>query len=126
MRCRLGFTRTTKLKEFRSPKSSQWQSTPLSGRPTTGQRGAASREINWSKAPFYAYYKNFDIEGCLAPGPTSCASNPNNWWEGAAYQQLNPDQARRYHWVRMNHMIYDYCTDKARYPVAPPECVAGI
>ncbi|KAK4410088.1 putative xyloglucan endotransglucosylase/hydrolase protein 7 [Sesamum angolense] len=83
-------------------------------------------KIDWSKAPFYAYYKDFDIEGCVAQGPTSCASNPNNWWEGAAYQQLNPDQARRYHWVRMNHMIYDYCTDKARYPVTPPECVAGI
>ncbi|KAL2246812.1 UNVERIFIED_CONTAM: putative xyloglucan endotransglucosylase/hydrolase protein 6 [Sesamum indicum] len=83
-------------------------------------------KIDWSKAPFYAYYKDFDIEGCLAPGPTSCASNLNNWWEGAAYQELNPDQARRYHWVRMNHMIYDYCTDKARYPVTPPECVAGI
>lgn len=83
-------------------------------------------KIDWSKAPFYAYYKDFDIEGCVVPGPANCASNQNNWWEGAAYQQLSPDAARRYRWVRLNHMIYDYCTDKSRYPITPPECVAGI
>ncbi|KAJ0981850.1 hypothetical protein J5N97_010105 [Dioscorea zingiberensis] len=83
-------------------------------------------KINWSKAPFYAYYKDFDIEGCQAPGAERCAANPNNWWEGAAYRQLDAVQARKYKWVRMNHMIYDYCTDKSRYPVTPPECMAGI
>ncbi|KAL6012816.1 putative xyloglucan endotransglucosylase/hydrolase protein 7 [Asimina triloba] len=83
-------------------------------------------KIDWSKAPFYAYYKDFDIEGCPAPGPAACAANPSNWWEGAAYQQLNAEQARRYRWVRMNHMIYDYCADRSRYPVPPPECMAGI
>ncbi|CAA2987416.1 probable xyloglucan endotransglucosylase hydrolase 6 [Olea europaea subsp. europaea] len=83
-------------------------------------------KIDWSKAPFYAYYKDFDIEGCPVPGPQNCASNVNNWWERTAYQVLSPVEARRYRWVRMNHMIYDYCTDKSRYPVTPPECVAGI
>ncbi|CAL9750502.1 unnamed protein product [Musa acuminata subsp. burmannicoides] len=83
-------------------------------------------KIDWSKAPFYAYYKDFDIEGCAVPGPANCASNPNNWWEGSSYQQLSPEQARKYRWVRANHMIYDYCTDKPRYPVPPPECFAGI
>lgn len=83
-------------------------------------------KIDWSKAPFYAYYKDFDIEGCPVPGPATCASNTGNWWEAAAHQQLSPEEARRYRWVRMNHMIYDYCTDKSRYPVTPPECLAGI
>lgn len=83
-------------------------------------------KIDWSKAPFNAYYTDFDIEGCKVPGPAGCASNPNNWWEGAAYKELSPEAARRYRWVRVNHMIYDYCTDKARYPVPPPECHAGI
>ncbi|MBA0772137.1 hypothetical protein Gotri_007567 [Gossypium trilobum] len=78
------------------------------------------------KAPFLAYYKDFDIEGCAVPGPTSCASNPRNWWEGTAYQSLNAKEARRYRWVRLNHMIYDYCTDKSRYPVPPREYLAGI
>eukprot|EP01018_Ginkgo_biloba_P006591 Gb_30161 [translate_table: standard] len=83
-------------------------------------------KIDWSKAPFYAYYKDFDIEACSVPGSASCASNPNNWWEGVSYRQLTPFQAKQYRWVRMNHMIYDYCTDKSRYPVTPPECHAGI
>lgn len=83
-------------------------------------------KINWSKAPFNAYYKDFEIEGCPVPGPRECSSNPRNWWEGAAYQQLSAVEARSYRWVRMNHMVYDYCTDKARYPVPPPECRDGI
>ena len=83
-------------------------------------------KIDWSKAPFLAYYMDFDIEGCPVPGPADCASNTRNWWEGTAYQALNAMEARRYRWVRMNHMIYDYCTDKSRYPVTPPECLAGI
>ncbi|KAI4387193.1 hypothetical protein MLD38_005042 [Melastoma candidum] len=83
-------------------------------------------KINWSKAPFYAYYKDFDIEACSIPGPAACASSSANWWFGPAYQQLSPAEARSYRWVRMNHMIYDYCADRARYPVVPPECTAGI
>ncbi|CAN1777400.1 Probable xyloglucan endotransglucosylase/hydrolase protein 6 [Linum perenne] len=83
-------------------------------------------KINWSKAPFVAYYKDFDIEGCPVPGPSTCASNPTNWWEGANYKGLTPLEARKYRWVRMNHMIYDYCTDKSRFPVPPTECTAGF
>lgn len=83
-------------------------------------------KINWSEAPFYAYYKDFDIEGCSVPGPAGCPANPKNWWEGSAYHQLTPVEARSYRWVRVNHMIYDYCTDKSRFPVPPPECSAGI
>ncbi|KAK4749452.1 hypothetical protein SAY87_026901 [Trapa incisa] len=71
-------------------------------------------KIDWTKAPFYAYYKDFDIEGCPVPGPSSCPS----------YSQLSPAQARLYRWVRTNHMIYDYCQDRRRYPVPPPECNA--
>nr|AAU89381.1 xyloglucan endotransglycosylase hydrolase 1 [Medicago truncatula] len=83
-------------------------------------------KINWSKAPFYAYYKDFDIEGCAIPGPTTCSTNPKNWWEGVEYQALSAIEARRYRWVRMNHVIYDYCQDKSRYPMTPHECLSGI
>ncbi|KAH9304766.1 hypothetical protein KI387_009170 [Taxus chinensis] len=83
-------------------------------------------KIDWSKAPFYAYYKDFDIEACAIPDGVSCTSNPNNWWEGLNYRSLSPLQARKYRWVRVNHMVYDYCVDKSRYPVSPPECLAGI
>ncbi|XP_042514386.1 probable xyloglucan endotransglucosylase/hydrolase protein 6 [Macadamia integrifolia] len=84
-------------------------------------------KIDWTKAPFYAYYKDFDIEGCVVLGPAGCSSSgSNNWWDGPSYQQLNPDQARKYRWVRVNHMVYDYCTDRSRYQSLPPECLAGI
>lgn len=83
-------------------------------------------KIDWSKAPFYAYYRDFEIDGCPMPGPMTCASNLRNWWEGAAYQELTPMQSRLYRWVRQNHMVYDYCSDKSRFPVPPPECSAGI
>lgn len=83
-------------------------------------------KIDWTKAPFYAYYKDFDIEGCTVPNLGQCISNPSDWWEGAGYQHLDPVAGRRYRWVRLNHMVYDYCTDKQRNPVTPPECLAGI
>ncbi|KAK7243790.1 hypothetical protein RIF29_38602 [Crotalaria pallida] len=82
-------------------------------------------KIDWSKAPFYAYYKDFDIEGCPELLMLT-ATNLGNWWEGAAYGALNAIEARRYRWVRVNHLIYDYCQDKSRFPVTPPECFVGI
>ncbi|CAD5190042.1 unnamed protein product [Musa acuminata subsp. malaccensis] len=85
-------------------------------------------KIDWGKAPFRAYYKDFDIEAaCAAPagGLGSCATTAANWWEAPSFQQLNAAQARAYRWVRVNHLVYDYCTDRTRYPVPPPECLAG-
>ncbi|KAK9100178.1 hypothetical protein Scep_023608 [Stephania cephalantha] len=83
-------------------------------------------KIDWTKAPFNAYYKDFDIEGCTAAGQAECGRASNNWWDGPTYQQLDQVQARKYRWVRVNHMVYDYCTDRSRFPVPPPECLAGI
>uniref|UniRef100_A0A0C9RT75 Xyloglucan endotransglucosylase/hydrolase n=1 Tax=Wollemia nobilis TaxID=56998 RepID=A0A0C9RT75_9CONI len=83
-------------------------------------------KIDWSKAPFNAYYKDFDIEACGVPGGVRCFSDPNNWWESLNHTNLTPLQRRNYRWVRLNHMVYDYCTDKSRFPVPPQECHAGI
>eukprot|EP00253_Pinus_taeda_P000853 PITA_00853 len=83
-------------------------------------------KIDWSKAPFVTSYTDFDIDACELPANPSCASNPNNWWEGPSYRNLSPDQARQYKWVRKNYMIYDYCTDRSRYPVPPTECTVDI
>jgi Xyloglucan endo-transglycosylase (XET) C-terminus/Glycosyl hydrolases family 16 len=84
-------------------------------------------KIDWSRAPFYAYYKDIDIEACSTSDWLShCSATASNWWDTPSYQQLGPVQARLYRWVRMNHMVYDYCSDKSRYPVPPPECLAGI
>ncbi|KAH9304768.1 hypothetical protein KI387_009172 [Taxus chinensis] len=83
-------------------------------------------KIDWSKAPFYAYYKDFDIEACALPGGANCTSKTNNRREGLNYTSLSPLLARNYKWVRLNLMVYDYCTDKSRYPVSPTEGFAGI
>ncbi|KAK9285192.1 hypothetical protein L1049_024380 [Liquidambar formosana] len=83
-------------------------------------------KIDWSKAPSMLITRTLTLRDVLCQEPRPCASNPRNWWEGAAYQELSVLEARRYRWVRINHMIYDYCTDKSRYPVTPPECMAGI
>lgn len=83
-------------------------------------------KIDWSKAPFVASYRDFEIDSCQSPSNTSCASNSNNWWEGLSYRNLSSNQARLYKWVRANYMIYDYCTDRSRYPVPPIECTSGI
>ncbi|EPS73414.1 hypothetical protein M569_01341, partial [Genlisea aurea] len=83
-------------------------------------------KIDWSKAPFTTYYQGFDIEGCPNTGPGSCPSNVGNWWETATYQQLTADELRKYRWVRDNYLIYDYCTDRPRFPTIPPECFYGI
>ncbi|XP_039005311.1 probable xyloglucan endotransglucosylase/hydrolase protein 6 [Hibiscus syriacus] len=79
-------------------------------------------KIDWTKAPFIACYKDFDVDGCPVPGS---AASDGNRWEGTAYQALNAMEARRYRWVCMNHIIYYYRTDKSRYPVTPPEGTAG-
>nr|ADE44161.1 xyloglucan endotransglycosylase/hydrolase [Corchorus trilocularis] len=81
---------------------------------------------DWSKTPFLAYYKDFEIEGWAVPGPNNCAPNPRNWGEGTAYQGLKPLENKKNRGVRMNQMIYDYCTDKSRDPVPPPESTPGI
>jgi xyloglucan:xyloglucosyl transferase len=84
-------------------------------------------KIDWSRAPFFAYYKDFDIDACSTSDWLShCSVTASNWWDTPSYQQLGLVQARLYRWVRMNHMVYDYCSDKFRYPVPPPECLAGI
>lgn len=83
-------------------------------------------KIDWSKAPFVTSYRDFEIDSCQYPGNASCAVNSNNWWEGLSYSDLSPDQARLYKWVRNNYMVYDYCTDKSRYPLLLTECTTGI
>ncbi|CAI8609405.1 unnamed protein product [Vicia faba] len=68
----------------------------------------------------------WEADNWATRGPSTCGNNPRNWWEGAEYETLNAIEARRYRWVRMNHIIYDYCQDKSRYPITPHECFAGI
>ncbi|KAG6505738.1 probable xyloglucan endotransglucosylase/hydrolase protein 7 [Zingiber officinale] len=86
-------------------------------------------KTNWAAGPFKAYYKDFDIEACTTdPVLGTCTSSRTvitSWWEAPSYRQLSGVQARAYRWVRLNHMVYDYCKDRARFPAIPKECIVG-
>ncbi|MCO5581213.1 hypothetical protein L7F22_035091 [Adiantum nelumboides] len=62
-------------------------------------------KIDWTNAPFVASYRNF--------GVTS-----NNMLTASASSLDTAKLA----WVKKNYMVYDYCTDRARYASAPTEC----
>ncbi|XP_073150496.1 xyloglucan endotransglucosylase protein 1-like [Henckelia pumila] len=74
-------------------------------------------KTDWSKAPFTAYYRNFNVQTCSG----SCTSGfSNGAWQN---QELDAYGRRRLRWVQKNFMIYNYCTDHKRFPQGfPPEC----
>ncbi|KAK9136915.1 hypothetical protein Sjap_007509 [Stephania japonica] len=83
-------------------------------------------KTDWSKAPFTASYSSFHIDGCDAATPQeikTCATSGMKWWDQKAFQDLDGYQYRRLKWVRQKFTIYNYCTDRSRYPSVPPECV---
>ena len=79
--------------------------------------------VNWSQAPFQAHYQGFGIDGCSTQitNAQECASS-NLWRNNKKYWKLDPHQQLAYENVRKKYMVYDYCSDKNRYPKIPPEC----
>lgn len=72
-------------------------------------------KTDWSKAPFTAYYRNFNV----------LDSRVSNSYSDAAWQtnELDAPGRRRLRWVQKYFMIYNYCTDLKRFPNGvPPEC----
>ncbi|KAK9052024.1 hypothetical protein SSX86_028652 [Deinandra increscens subsp. villosa] len=85
-------------------------------------------KTDWTHAPFVASYRGFEIDGCECPVTTAdsdnakrCASS-GGWWDEPVMSELNVHQSHQLIWVRANHMIYDYCSDTARFPSVPAEC----
>ncbi|XVF32181.1 hypothetical protein REPUB_Repub17cG0059800 [Reevesia pubescens] len=84
-------------------------------------------KTNWSMSPFQANFQGFDISGC----PTIQNSNnniqecysPKYWWNSENYWKLDSKQQGELENVRKKYMNYDYCSDRPRYPVPPPECL---
>lgn len=73
-------------------------------------------KTDWSKAPFTAYYRNFNVQ-TFTSGATKLS---NGAWQN---QELDAYSRRRLRWVQRNFMIYNYCTDFKRFPQGfPPEC----
>lgn len=48
------------------------------------------------------------------------------WWNAEWFQSIPANRVGQMQWVNHNFMVYDYCTDKERFPVAPFECAAPI
>ncbi|CAI0466314.1 unnamed protein product [Linum tenue] len=69
-------------------------------------------KADWTKAPFVASYKNFKAEACI-----SCS--PGAWQT----QGLDAAGRNRIRWVQSKYLIYNYCTDRKRFPQGVPvEC----
>lgn len=80
-------------------------------------------KTNWANAPFIASYKGFHIDGCQASVEAKyCATQGRMWWDQNEFRDLDADQWRRLKWVRLKWTIYNYCTDRTRFPVMPVEC----
>ncbi|WCJ18084.1 xyloglucan endotransglucosylase/hydrolase 10 [Euphorbia peplus] len=82
-------------------------------------------KIDWSKAPFIASFGDYTIDACVWNGnPGLCnIDSSTNWWNNKRFDSLTPMQRRWYKWVRLHHMIYDYCQDNARFlGKLPKEC----
>ncbi|KAE8712287.1 putative xyloglucan endotransglucosylase/hydrolase protein 25 [Hibiscus syriacus] len=81
-------------------------------------------KTDWTKAPFTAYYRNFNAKACVWSGTgSSCATTKSvsdGVWETNG---LDAPGRRRLRWVQKYFMIYNYCTDLKRFPQgAPAEC----
>nr|CAD1826794.1 unnamed protein product [Ananas comosus var. bracteatus] len=81
-------------------------------------------KTNWSQAPFTAQFQGFAVDGCISPPGSSASScsSPGLWWNAASFRELDSSQNTAYQNVRKKYMTYDYCSDKQRFPVLPPEC----
>ncbi|KAK8992466.1 hypothetical protein V6N11_048547 [Hibiscus sabdariffa] len=83
-------------------------------------------KTDWSKAPFKAYYRNFNANACTwSNAESNCASQMlnsarNNVWRT---QALDASGRRRLRWVQRYFMVYNYCADLKRFPQGRPrEC----
>lgn len=82
-------------------------------------------KIDWSKAPFITSFRNYKIDACVWNGnPRYCrAATSTNWWNKERFSTLTSFQRRLLKWVRIYHLIYDYCKDNQRFHnTLPKEC----
>ncbi|KAH6795556.1 hypothetical protein C2S51_036542 [Perilla frutescens var. frutescens] len=72
-------------------------------------------KTDWTKAPFLAAYRNFNINAADSSSVNSAAA-----WQT---QELDARGRNRLRWVQAKYMIYNYCADSNRFPQGiPPEC----
>jgi len=84
-------------------------------------------KIDWQYAPFIATYEGFNVDGCAVQNNNNlagCAVASSNKWAQAP--ALTWHQTNQLKWVRHRYLVYNYCTDKMRYPTPPTECGTSI
>ncbi|KAG9456382.1 hypothetical protein H6P81_000890 [Aristolochia fimbriata] len=83
-------------------------------------------KTDWSRAPFTAWYRNFNANACVwSNGKSSCGRSMSPQSESDAWktQDLDATSNRWLRWVRKNYRVYNYCSDVYRFPQGlPPEC----
>ncbi|KAL3697898.1 hypothetical protein R1sor_011974 [Riccia sorocarpa] len=89
-----------------------------------------TRKVDWSAAPFSAFYTDFETDGCEVhldyPNLNSCydllyISDYGNYTN----THLSEKEINDLKTVQYNYLTYDYCTDVDRYPTVPPECASN-
>ncbi|KAL8106608.1 xyloglucan endotransglucosylase/hydrolase protein 2-like isoform X2 [Apium graveolens] len=96
-------------------------------------------KIDWSLSPFRVQFQDFNIDGCsvstgyqrrnksiTTKSTDRICYSSEYWWNAEKYRNLTPKQQEEYENVRAQYMNYDYCSDRNRYPVQPPECESNI
>lgn len=85
-------------------------------------------KIDWNAAPFVASYQHFRLQGCEVKhnGDVRKCRASSFAAPGPRAQKLPMGRVRQLRAVRATQVRYNYCDDRARYPVAPPECAYNI
>ncbi|KAJ9697404.1 hypothetical protein PVL29_009294 [Vitis rotundifolia] len=81
---------------------------------------AHGQQINWTQAPFVAYFQEFNINGCLEDtDSTNQCNSTHYWWNGPRYLGLDQTEIVNYEKVRRKYVTYSYCYDRGSLH---PEC----
>ncbi|KAL3565853.1 hypothetical protein D5086_033899 [Populus alba] len=68
---------------------------------------------------------NYSVSVAAVDNAKKCSSSGEKryCWDEPTLSELNAHQSHQLLWVKANHMVYDYCSDTARFPVTPLECL---
>ncbi|CAI9089069.1 OLC1v1023570C1 [Oldenlandia corymbosa var. corymbosa] len=82
-------------------------------------------KTDWTKAPFFASYRNFNADGCIWSSSSSSCNSPDSSYNSQAWrtQGLDSKSRNRLRWLQSRSLIYNYCKDYQRFPQGlPQEC----
>jgi Xyloglucan endo-transglycosylase (XET) C-terminus len=78
--------------------------------------------IDWSQAPFKAWYRNYTANACVLTGnatATSCRTNATSWFS----KDLSIDEQTKMIDVQSKYMVYNYCNVPMKnFNNTPAEC----